>query len=145
MARILVVDDYPLMCRLCQVNLERAGHIVTAVQDGNVAFEILQTLPYDLVISDMIMPVCDGLQLYVKIRGNAETKHLPFLLYGGLSTAFVPGRKPASEMWFPSDPKATFLVAPFRPSDLVMLANQLLNSGEKPNLLTLRSHDAIAA
>ena len=134
MARILVADDFPAIGRLCQVNLERAGHTVTAAQNGNIAFEILQTLPFDLVISDMFMPICDGLQLYVKIRGNAEMKHLPFLLYGGLSTEFVPGRKPASEMWFPSDPKATFLVAPFHPSDLVMMASKLLSGGGEPSL-----------
>ncbi|MBC7804707.1 MAG: response regulator [Akkermansiaceae bacterium] len=131
MARILVADDYPTMCRLCQVNLERAGHTVTAVLNGNVAFEILQTLPYDLVISDMIMPVCDGLQLYAKMRGDASTKNIPFLLFAVSYNHHTPEQKQAlnAALLTRHAPmhRAYFLVKPFNPSRMVLLVTQILN------------------
>ena len=68
MARILVVDDEPIVRNLVRRTLERAGHEVADAEDGEVALAANREQSFDLVIADLFMPVMDGLQLIVQLR-----------------------------------------------------------------------------
>ncbi|MFI5734915.1 SpoIIE family protein phosphatase [Kribbella sp. NPDC051587] len=79
-ARILVADDNADMREYLARLLTDAGHQVTLANDGQEALETaLTTLP-ELVISDVMMPRLDGLQLVAALRAEARTAGTPVLL-----------------------------------------------------------------
>ena len=59
--RVLVADDNRVNIRVVQMILERAGHDVTAVRDGEQALDALAENTFDAVLMDLNMPVLDGL------------------------------------------------------------------------------------
>ena len=63
-AAILVVDDEPAVVRALAHLLRRMGHEVDTAANGRLALEKLQTRAYDLILSDLRMPKCDGPGLY---------------------------------------------------------------------------------
>ncbi len=61
MARILIVDDSPIIHRLLSVRLRSAGHEILAFgKDGNEGVTLFTDLSPDLVLLDVTMPNCDG-------------------------------------------------------------------------------------
>lgn len=63
-ATILVVDDEPGVLKALAYLLRRMGHEVDTAVNGHLALEKLQTRAYDLILSDLRMPECDGPALY---------------------------------------------------------------------------------
>jgi len=79
--KILVVDDYPTMRRILRSLLAQVGQTdVEEAGDGAEAFSKLQNSRFDLVISDWNMEPVTGLDLLRKVRGDAATKELPFIM-----------------------------------------------------------------
>lgn len=77
MAKILICEDDPVFRELLELSLRGRGHEVTATEDGEEAVRQLATTPFDLVITDIVMPDQDGLEL---IRAMRETgAKLPIL------------------------------------------------------------------
>lgn len=68
MARILVVDDEPLICSMLDAVLTRAGHDVMIAGDGKQAIAMVEDGPVDLVIADIVMPEKDGLETITQLR-----------------------------------------------------------------------------
>jgi len=68
MARILVVDDEPLVCEMLQVFLSRVGHHVVIAHDGKRAIHAIEDGPIDLVIADIVMPEKDGLEIITQLK-----------------------------------------------------------------------------
>jgi CheY-like chemotaxis protein len=69
MPRILVVDDDAALRRITERMLTDAGHEVTTATDGLEALRLLKESPFDLMITDLIMPGMEGLQLLREVRG----------------------------------------------------------------------------
>ena len=67
-ARILVVDDEPSVRQVVRKTLEHAGFDVVEAEDGKVALDACRANPMDLVVTDLFMPVMDGLELIVQLR-----------------------------------------------------------------------------
>ncbi|HVR43248.1 MAG TPA: response regulator [Thermoanaerobaculia bacterium] len=80
--RILVVEDSPLDCRLLGLHLERGGYEVTAVSDGEEAWELLSANPdaWDVVLLDRTMPRMGGLALLAKMKEQPSLRMLPVIL-----------------------------------------------------------------
>lgn len=78
-ARILLVDDNEHILSYLRGLLEDNFHIDTAA-DGQLALQYLENNPYDLVISDVMMPNLDGLHLCKRIKQNIKTSHIPVIL-----------------------------------------------------------------
>ena len=68
MARILIVDDHRANIQLVQLMLREAGHTVHAASNGAGALAQLETEPCDLLITDMQMPIMDGIELMTRCR-----------------------------------------------------------------------------
>jgi EAL domain-containing protein (putative c-di-GMP-specific phosphodiesterase class I) len=66
--RILIVDDDPELLRGYERLLSHAGYVVDVASDGDAAVEFLQTTRYEVVLTDIVMPGMDGIQLLRKIR-----------------------------------------------------------------------------
>ena len=78
-ARVLVADDNADMRGYLQ-RLLQPGYQVTAVADGQEALDAVRAQPFDLVISDVMMPGLDGLQLVSELRAHSRAPDLPVLL-----------------------------------------------------------------
>ena len=70
--KILVVDDEEGARELFSTILNEEGYEVTLAKDGQEAFALFQETPFDLVITDIKMPVMDGLQLLQEIRNTGS-------------------------------------------------------------------------
>jgi CheY-like chemotaxis protein len=72
-ARILVVDDDQAIRLLLRAMLERRGHAVVEARNGDEGLQYYRAAPTDLVITDIQMPVMDGLQMMKGLRGDFPT------------------------------------------------------------------------
>jgi two-component system response regulator (stage 0 sporulation protein F) len=63
MASILVVDDHASIRTLLRSTLEADGHHVREAENGEVGFKLYRERPADLVITDIMMPGRDGMEL----------------------------------------------------------------------------------
>ncbi|MCZ7436912.1 SpoIIE family protein phosphatase [Micromonospora sp. WMMC241] len=79
-ARVLVADDNADMREYLTRLLRSAGHRVHTVADGQAALEAARTHTPDLVVSDVMMPRLDGLQLVAALRADPRTAGTPVLL-----------------------------------------------------------------
>ena len=77
---VLVIDDDPVILELLRVNFEIEGFDVICAVDGEEGFHRAQAEQPDVVISDIMMPRRDGLQLLTDLKGDAATEHLPVIL-----------------------------------------------------------------
>lgn len=82
MARILVADDDRAVAEFVRRALVHHGHDVTLVEDGLAALHSLQTAdPYDLLLTDIVMPQMDGIALALKVA--RDHPNLRVLLMSG--------------------------------------------------------------
>jgi CheY-like chemotaxis protein len=63
MAAILLIDDMKGVRRTVASLLKRAGHTITEADDGGAGIELLRSGRFDLVITDMLMPKHDGMEV----------------------------------------------------------------------------------
>jgi len=84
-AKILVVDDAPLIRGLLVQVLQKYGYAVDTAEDGQQALEYFIEKRPDLILMDADMPVMDGVAACSKIRALPEAKYLPIIIV----TAFV--------------------------------------------------------
>ncbi len=81
MIRILVVDDEEQIRSMLTQMLENEGFTVDTAENGEVGMDLITKHDYDLVITDMIMPVKDGLKLIMEMV--REYPDLPILAISG--------------------------------------------------------------
>lgn len=89
--KVLLVDDDQLVLGTVQEMLSDLGHVVTTATDGEKALNKLQDNRYDLLITDVIMPVKEGIETVaeakhvqpdirvIAISGGGRTKNYDFL------------------------------------------------------------------
>src|SRR5215467_11369991 len=72
---ILVADDDPMMLEITSMILRRSGYKVFTAKDGEAALKIFEEAkePVQLIISDVVMPGLNGLQLVRSIRNLSES------------------------------------------------------------------------
>ena len=78
---VLLVEDEPLVCKAYARALERAGFEVSTAPDAEKAFECLQTIAPDCMVSDIAMPGADGVELLRRVR--EQDLDLPVILVTG--------------------------------------------------------------
>lgn len=83
MARILVVDDDPLVRELLQTVLGDAGHEVSAVTNGEDALARLRESSYAVVVLDRSMPRLSGLEVVGAMRKDPALKGVKVLMCTG--------------------------------------------------------------
>lgn len=126
MATILVVDDDPDVLKMLGNFLERAGHQVSRATDGEIGLREFHRLHPQLVITDLIMPNKEGLELIMSL---SLEKPRPTII------AISGGGKLAPESYLPVANKIganAILEKPFLPSTLQTMINRLLpKDGER--------------
>ena len=69
--RVLIADDDEKVLSLLVELLEQEGYEVLRAQDGGTALELAIANDLDVVVSDVVMPILDGIELCRDISGNA--------------------------------------------------------------------------
>ena len=82
--RILVVDDELIVCESCQRILEEEGYEVDIALSGQEAFDKMKQGPFDIVITDLKMPVIDGMDVLKYTR--KEYPEIVVIMITGFST-----------------------------------------------------------
>ena len=77
--KILIVDDNPNVLKLLNISLSKAGYQIVEAENGEVAFEVANREIPDLIISDIMMPQMDGIELCWMIRENSKVPLVPFI------------------------------------------------------------------
>lgn len=117
--RLLVVDDNPLVRSLLVQGLGALGDVTEAADGADALLKAIDEPP-DMIIADYRMPGLDGRQLFEKLRGRAQTKHIPFL--------FVASRGDIEEKLRPlMDGVEDFVPKPFLINDLVRRAKVIVD------------------
>jgi len=80
--KILIVDDEPMLREILRDVLEFEGALIKEAENGNLAFELLQSEPFQAVISDIRMPGGDGLQLLENLRRQDFVTPVVMLITG---------------------------------------------------------------
>ncbi len=78
---VLVVDDDPQFRHLLDKALEKVGYTVMTAVDGEEAFDLFQKNKFDLVVTDVLMPNVNGIELVKKIKD--ENPWVPVVLISG--------------------------------------------------------------
>jgi CheY-like chemotaxis protein len=90
MNRILVADDEQYISSLIGDCLSAEGYDIVTADNGLLAYQLFKQSAFDLVITDIIMPEMDGLELIKKIKDeNPETKIIAISAGGDLLQADV--------------------------------------------------------
>lgn len=80
---ILVVDDEEELRELIRHVLERAGHPVSCARNGVEASRLLAIQPFTVVVTDMLMPDQDGLELITELKSKYPTVKIVAMSGGG--------------------------------------------------------------
>jgi YesN/AraC family two-component response regulator len=91
MARVLVIDDEELARFTLREVLQTAGHEVAEATNGNEGITLQKAQPFDLIITDIIMPKKEGVETIIELKkdfpdlkiigisGGGRTRNLDFL------------------------------------------------------------------
>lgn len=80
---ILVVDDDIVILKFVEFTLKGLGYKTSLAQNGKEAIEKAKSQLFDLIISDLYMPLMDGNQLVRQLRKTPEYRHTPFIFLSG--------------------------------------------------------------
>ncbi len=124
MARILIIDDDDLLRNVLAKALSHAGHTVIQAADGQQGVDLFRAVAVDLVITDLIMPVQEGVETIMKIR--RENPALPIVaISGGVTNSKlyldIAGKIGAERI----------LPKPFTPQELLQVVDEVLMRPQK--------------
>src|SRR3989344_3994730 len=80
MAKILLIDDDPLLVRMYQKKLENDGYIVSTASDGEQGLVKIGEFQPDLILLDIMMPKMNGLLMLKKLKENPQTAQIPVIM-----------------------------------------------------------------
>src|ERR1700761_6480705 len=103
MAHILLAEDDESLRRFLAAALVKAGHTVTEFGDGDEAFNCLQGFRFDLLLTDIVMPGMDGIEL---AKRAAEMNHALKIMFitGFAAVALHPSSQTPKQARVPSKP-----------------------------------------
>jgi len=85
MAKILIVEDDPLILRLYQKAFSFEGYEVETAANGEEGLEKVRTIIPTIVLLDVMMPKMNGLQVLEKLKAYPETHNIPVIVLTNLA------------------------------------------------------------
>ncbi len=85
MARILVIDDDPQIRTVLKKSLRSDGHQVMEACNGDVGMKLMGEGPFEVVITDIVMPHKEGFETISELRRNYPDTKIIAMSGGGLS------------------------------------------------------------
>jgi len=117
MIRILLAEDDQVMRDYLTRALERSGYAVSAVDRGTAAIPLLEGEHFDLLLTDIVMPEMDGIELAQ--RASALAPDLRVMFITGFAAVTLQAGK--------TMPQARVLSKPFHLRDLVMEVDRMFD------------------
>jgi CheY-like chemotaxis protein len=77
---VLVVDDNPFNRDLLARGLLRQGHHFALASNGRIALDMLESLAFDVVLLDIMMPELDGHQVLARLKADPRLRHVPVIM-----------------------------------------------------------------
>ena len=111
---ILVIDDEEIMREILETLLTREGYTVRLAASGRDGLDLVRTMPFDAVITDMMMPEMDGLQVLDAVR--AVDDDLPVIMvtaFASMETAVSAMKKGAFD----------YITKPFKNDEVLVVLN----------------------
>ena len=124
MARILLAEDDTSMREYLQRALQRVGYEVSAVGCGTEAMPLLETERFDLLLTDIVMPEMDGIELAQRAAEIAPEMRVMFIT--GFAAVTLRAGKQV--------PQARILSKPFHLRDLVLEVDRMFQVGTATGL-----------
>ncbi len=82
--QILLVDDDPDILLLLSIQLKQAGYAVVTATDGTSALALFKSQPFDLILTDAMMPDMSGQDLVAGVRAIEQDGHLPVIMLSAI-------------------------------------------------------------
>ena len=119
MTKILAVDDSASMRQMVAFTLSGAGYDVTDACDGQQALDSAKSQQFDVVVSDVNMPVMDGITLIKELRKLPQYRTTPLLLLTTESSGDkkMEGKQAGATGW---------IVKPFNPEQLLKTIKRVI-------------------
>ncbi|MEB3271357.1 MAG: response regulator transcription factor [Synechococcus sp.] len=122
--RLLLVDDEPGLRTAVKAYLEDEGFQVTTAHDGEEGWTLAQELLPDVILSDVMMPRCDGYGLLRRLRADERLGGTPviFLTAKGMTADRIAGFNAGADDYIPK---------PFDPNELVARVHNVVRRQER--------------
>jgi len=119
MTKILAVDDSASMRQMVTFTLSGAGYEVTDAADGQQALDAAKQTTFDVVVSDVNMPVMDGITLIRELRKLPQYRRTPLLMLTTESAGNkkMEGKQAGATGW---------IVKPFNPEQLLKTIQRVI-------------------
>jgi two-component system NtrC family sensor kinase len=117
--KILVVEDEPVVGKLCARILTSEGFDVDIVQNGRIAKEVAIDKNYDICVSDIRLPEMTGIELHKLLKANhSPLAHRMIFITGDTMSASIQS--------FLQEADVSYLLKPFLPEDLITAVMKIL-------------------
>jgi len=127
MPRILVIEDDQMLRRALRIALEKLAYEVGEANDGREALGLFRARPFDLVVTDIIMPEMEGMETIRALRLLSPKLHIIAISGGGRGS-------PDNYLHLAKHFGASKVFAkPFEITDLCTTVAEMLGENGKPN------------
>lgn len=145
MTRILAVDDRSENLYLLRSLLEGHGFQVDTAANGAEALSIARSLPPDLIIADILMPVMDGFELCRQWKADEQLRQILFVFY---TATYIDSKDETFALSLGAD---AFFIKPLEPDDLLVRVRSLLGGSvaaqqpavQQGDVVELRQYNAV--
>ena len=121
MAKVLVIEDDAHIWKMIEYKLKKEKHDLTWACDGMKAMEALEAAKPDLIISDIMVPYMDGLQILKKVKSMDNLKDIPVIMLTSKAQEddILKGLELGAH---------DYMAKPFSPAELILSVNKALKS-----------------
>lgn len=118
MKRILLIEDEELINKALEFRLKRDGYEVLKAMDGREGLHAIENEQYDLLITDMMLPFNNGLEMVSKVK-SLKGKEFPVIILSniGLENVILDAFKLGAD---------DYITKPFSPAELSIRVKRLL-------------------
>lgn len=122
---VLVIDDEQDIVDLIAFNLEKAGFKPLTAIDGNTGITVAQREIPDLIVLDIMLPGCSGLQVFESLKADTRTKDIPVIMLSAKAetTDRITGLKMGAD---------DYITKPFSPKELLLRIQSILRWVREP-------------